>query len=77
MVMDSGDGAVCAVYFPQFCDCSGGILQTEWPGAGACEGVLAGLGVESGWLSEHLIRKTAHFGVQPLWGASVELSWDL
>ena len=48
---------------------SGGVLAL----AKEC---LAGLGVESGWLSEHLIRKTFS-GVQPLWGASVELSWDL
>lgn len=46
--MDSGDGVVCAVYFPQFCYCSGGSIQAEWPGAGACEGViLAGLGLEA------------------------------
>ena len=26
-----------------------------------CRGVLAGLGLESAWLTEHMVRKTAHF----------------
>ena len=34
---------------------------------------LAGLGVESGWLSEHLIRKTAHFLEYSLYGV---LLWN-
>ena len=39
---------------------------------------LTGLGVESGWLSEAFDSENSPFsGVQPLWGASVELSWDL
>ena len=38
-------------------------LSSQESGAvlGLCRSVLEGLGLESAWLTEHLVRKTAHF----------------
>ena len=51
---------VCVIYGHSLtpadlsCQESGFVLRV-------CRGVLAGLGLESAWLTEHMVRKTAHF----------------